>query len=392
MGITTLSASLFLLGAAVVAQVVAGADGGQSPTPPHGKRGVSHSAFGHTADGKAVELYVLTNRSGVEVRAMTYGAIITSIRVPDRNGQLGDIVLGFDTLEGYLKDSPYFGALVGRYGNRIARGQFVLDGTTYKLAINNPPNHLHGGVKGFDKQLWSARPLDGPEGVGVAFKRLSPDGEEGYPGNLNATVTYTLTDKNELVVNYEATTDKPTPVNLTQHTYFNLAGTGDILAHELMLNADRYTPVDATLIPTGELAPVDGTPFDFRKSTAIGSRITQTNPQLKNGNGYDHNWVLNRTGTGLQTAARVLEASTGRTLEVATTEPGVQFYTGNFLDGSLKGKSETAYQRRTGFCLETQHFPDSPNHPAFPTTILKPGQTYSSRTVFTFGTHHARGI
>ena len=240
--------------------------------------------------------------------------------------------------------------------------------------------------------MWNARPLDGPDGVGVAFTRLSADGEEGYPGNLNTTVTYTLTDKNELVVKYEATTDKPTPVNLTQHTYFNLAGTGDILAHELMLNADRYTPVDATLIPTGELAPVDGTPFDFRKSTTIGARIDQAHPQLKNGNGYDHNWVLNRSGAGLHTAARVVEPSTGRTLEVATTEPGVQFYTGNFLDGSLEGKNGTAYKRRTGFCLETQHFPDSPNHPAFPSTILKPGQTYSSRTVFTFGTQKPRGI
>jgi aldose 1-epimerase len=386
-----LPASLFLLGA-VVAQVVSGADGGQAPGSPQGKRGVSRSAFGHTGDGKPVDLYTLTNRTGMEVRAMTYGAIITNIRVADRKGEMGDVVLGFDTLEGYLKDSPYFGALVGRYGNRIAKGQFVLDGRTYKLAVNNPPNHLHGGVKGFDKQVWSARPLDGPDGVGIAFTRLSVDGEEGYPGNLNATVTYTLTDKNELVVKYEATTDKPTPVNLTQHTYFNLAGTGDILEHELMLNADRYTPVDPTLIPTGELAPVENTPFDFRKSTPIGARITQAHPQLKNGNGYDHNWVLNRTGAGLQTAARVLEPSTGRTLEVATTEPGVQFYTGNFLDGTLKGKNGTVYQRRTGLCLETQHFPDSPNHPAFPTTIVKPGQTYSSRTVFTFGTQNARGI
>src|SRR3954468_2592429 len=243
-----LPASLFLLGAAVVAQVVAGADGGQSPTPPHGKRGVSHSAFGHTGDGKAVELYVLTNRSGLEVRAMTYGAIITSIRVPDRNGQIGDIVLGFDTLAGYLKDSPYFGALVGRYGNRIAKGQFTLDGRTYKLATNNGPNHLHGGIKGFDKQVWTAQPVDNASGVGVTFTRTSPDGEEGYPGNLKASVTYTLTDKNELMIRYEATTGKATPVNLTQHTYFNLAGSGDILKHELMINADRYTPVDTTLI------------------------------------------------------------------------------------------------------------------------------------------------
>lgn len=374
---------MFLVAAAVVAQAFIGADAGQGP--PVVKRGVSHAAFGKTKDGKAVDLYTLTNSHGVEVRAMTYGGIITSIRVPDRTGAMADIVLGFDTLDGYLNDPPYFGAIVGRYGNRIAKGQFTLDGRTYKLATNNGPNHLHGGVKGFDKMVWTARPVDSTDGVGVTLTRTSPDGEEGYPGTLSATVTYTLTDRNELIVTYQATTDKATPVNLTQHTYFNLAGGGDILGHELMLNADRYTPVDATLIPTGALAAVEGTPFDFRRRTAIGARIKQDDPQLKNGNGYDHNWVLNRTGVGLQLAARVVEPNTGRTLEVATTEPGIQFYSGNFLDGTIKGKGGTVYNVRNGLCLETQHFPDSPNHPNFPTTTLKPGDTYSSQTVFTFG-------
>lgn len=377
---------MLLIGAAaVVAQPFHAADGGQGQAAPATKRGVAHAPWGTTQDGTAVELYTLTNSHGVEVRAMTYGGIITNIRVPDRSGNMGDVVLGFDTLAGYLKDSPYFGAVVGRYGNRIAKGQFTLDGRTYKLAVNNGPNHLHGGIKGFDKQVWSARPIDGPTGIGVAFTRVSPDGEEGYPGNLTATVTYTLTDANQLIVKYEAATDKATPVNLTQHTYFNLAGSGDILAHVLTLNASRYTPVDATLIPTGEIAPVEGTPFDFRSATPIGARISKADPQMKNGNGYDHNWVLDRAGQGLQLAARVVEPRTGRTLEVSTTEPGVQFYSGNFLDGTVKGKQGAVYQFRSGFCLETQHFPDSPNHPAFPTTIVAPGQPHSSETVFTFG-------
>lgn len=351
------------------------------------KRGVTHTAFGKTTDGTPVEIYTLTNANGVEVKAMTYGCIITSLKVPDRTGKLADVVLGYDTLDGYLKDSPYFGAVVGRYGNRIAKGQFTLDGRTYKLATNNGPNHLHGGSKGFDKVVWKGAWKNGAQGAGVIFSRTSPDGEEGYPGNLQATVTYTLTDKNELVVEYRATTDRATPVNLTQHSYFNLAADdGDILGHQLTIDADRYTPVDDTLIPTGELASVAGTPFDFRKATAIGARINVANPQLKNGNGYDHNWVLSRTsGSGLQHAVRVVEPKTGRTLDIATTEPGVQFYTGNFLDGSITGKGGRVYKHRSGFCLETQHYPDSPNHPNFPSTILQPGQAYSSKTVFTFG-------
>ncbi len=341
--------------------------------------------FGKMPDGKPVERFTLTNTAGVELRAISFGGIITSLRVPDRNGKPGDIVLGFDRLDGYLADHPFFGAIIGRYGNRIGRGQFTLDGRTYKLATNNGPNHLHGGTKGFDKVLWSAEPVDGKNAI--VFTRSSPDGEEGYPGSLRVQVTYTLTDSSELVVDYRATSDKPTVVNLTQHSYFNLAGqaSGDILRHQLMVNADRYTPVDDTLIPTGELAAVAGTPFDFRKPADVGARIDQPDPQLKNGQGYDHNWVLNRRGTGLQLAARVSEPTTGRTMEIRTTEPGIQFYSGNFLDGKLTGKDGAQYKRRTGFCLETQHFPDSPNKPKFPSTTLRPGTEYRSSTVFTFG-------
>ena len=349
------------------------------------RRGVTHAPFGKTTDGTPVEIYTLTNANGVELKAISYGCIITSLEVPDRTGNMADIVLGYDSLDGYLKDSPYFGAVVGRYGNRIAKGQFTLNGKTYKLATNNGPNHLHGGNTGFDKVVWKAAEKHSADGVGVVFSRVSPDGEEGYPGNLQVTVTYTLTDKNELVVDYHAGTDKATPVNLTQHSYFNLAADdGDILGHQLTIDADRYTPVDDTLIPTGELASVGGTPFDFRKPAAIGARIDADNAQLKNGKGYDHNWVLNRNGSGLQHAVRVLEPKSGRVIDIATTEPGVQFYSGNFLDGTLKGKGGRVYKHRSGFCLETQHFPDSPNHPNFPSTILQPGQTYSSRTVFTF--------
>jgi aldose 1-epimerase len=349
------------------------------------KPGVARQPFGKTGDGTAVEIFTLTNKNGVEVRAMTYGGIITSIRVPDRAGAFADIVLGFDTLDGYLGGHPYFGAIVGRYGNRIGKAQFTVGGRTYNLAANDGPNHLHGGIRGFDKMVWQAEPLS--SGVGVAFSRTSPDGEEGYPGNLTARVTYTLTDANELAIEYSATSDKATPVNLTQHSYFNLSGhnAGDILGHELMINADRFTPVDSTLIPTGELAPVEGTPFDFRKTTAIGARINQQTEQLKFGRGYDHNWVLNRKGDGLQPAARVTDPKSGRTLTVSTTEPGLQFYTGNFLDGTVKGKGGAVYQHRNALCLETQHYPDSPNKPDFPSTILKPGDTYRTRTVFTFG-------
>ena len=333
------------------------------------------------------EVFTLTNANGVEIRTIPYGAIIVSIRVPDRDGRLDDVVLGFDNLDDYRKAHPHLGAIVGRYGNRIAKGQFTLDGTTYKLATNNGPNHLHGGVKGFDKVVWRAEPFDRDGGKGVVYTYVSRDGEEGYPGELTARVTYTLTPSNELVVDYGATATRATPINLTQHSYFNLAGagSGDVLGHRLTIDADRFTPVDATLIPTGELASVDGTPFDFRQPTAVGARLGADDQQLKNGNGYDHNWVLNASGGALHHAARVEDPKSGRTLDVSTTEPGVQFYTGNFLDGTLTGKSGHLYKQRYGLCLETQHFPDSPNHPNFPSTILRPGERYQSKTVFAFG-------
>ena len=351
------------------------------------KASVTRAPFGKLADGMAVDVFTLTNANGMEVRAIPYGAIIVSLRVPDRNGQLGDVVLGYDTLDGYVAKSPYFGAIVGRYGNRIAKGRFTLDGTTYQLATNNGANHLHGGVKGFDKAVWNAEPLERGDTAGVVFAHTSPDGDEGYPGAVSVRVTYTLGAANDLTVDYDATTDRATPINLTQHSYFNLAGdgSGDILGHRLTLDADRFTSVDSTLIPTGELTPVEGTPFDFRTPTPIGARINGDHPQLKNGNGYDHNWVVNRTGNGLVHAARVEDPATGRTLDVSTTEPGIQFYAGNFLDGTITGKGGHVYARRSGLCLETQHFPDSPNHPDFPSTILHPGSRFQSKTIFTFG-------
>jgi aldose 1-epimerase len=352
------------------------------------RAGVTRTPTSAVVDGQPIDLFTLTNAQGVEVKTINYGAIITSWLVPDRTGQLADIVLGYADPAEYVKGNPsYFGAIVGRYANRIGKAQFTLDGRTYTLAANDGPNHLHGGRRGFDKVLWTAETVKTSDGPGVAFTRASPDGEEGYPGTLKARVTYTLTDRNELIVSYEATTDKPTIVNLTQHSYFNLAGQGtsDVLGHELRINADRYTPVDATLIPTGELAPVESTPFDFRKPTAIGARINSEHPQMKFGGGYDHNWVLARSGGGLSLAADVYEPKSGRTLQISTTEPGLQFYSGNFLDGTLTGKDGRVYRQRYGFCLETQHFPDSPNKATFPSTTLRPGSTYRTRTVFLTG-------
>ena len=325
-----------------------------------------------------IEQYTLANNAGIEVCFVTYGAIITSIRTPDRAGQIDDIVLGFDGLDGYLAGHPYFGALIGRYCNRIAHGRFTIGEREYRLAANNGPHHLHGGIKGFDKQIWSASPGSDNR---VELSYVSVDGEEGYPGTLHVTVAYTLTERNELICDYRATSDKPTPVNLTQHSYFNLAGGGDVLDHELTIDADRYTPVDPTLIPTGELASVDLTPFDFRRPTPIGARIDDAHPQLAYGGGYDHNFVLN----GGVTAASVFEPRSGRTLAVQTTEPGMQLYTGNFLDGALIGKGGRPYEKRSGFCLETQHYPDSPNQRNFPTTLLEAGGVYRSTTIFTFG-------
>ena len=373
------------LGLAVLAVILPAAGLEQTKTMSDGRAGVKREAFGKTGDGTPVEVFTLSNEAGLEIKAISFGAIITSIRVPDRSGALADVALGFDSLDGYLEDHPFFGAVVGRYGNRIGKASFTLDGRTYKLAANNGPNHLHGGVRGFDKYVWTAEVLKGA--TGVAFTRTSPDGEEGYPGTVQARVGYVLSAANELSIEYRATTDKATPLNLTQHTYFNLAGhsAGSIVDHELTIAADRYTPVDSTLIPTGEVAPVAGTPLDFRQPTRIGARIDDPHQQIKFGLGYDHNWVINRQGDALQLAARVYEPKSGRTLEVQTTEPGVQFYTGNFLDGTLKGKGGAVYNRRNGLCLETQHYPDSPNQPGFPSTIVKPGQTYQSTTVWKFG-------
>lgn len=349
---------------------------------------MSREPFGTLPDGTAVELFTLRNASGMEVKVTNYGGIITELKVPDRDGKLDDITLGYSSIDGYLKSSPYFGALIGRYGNRIGKAQFKLDGKTYKLPANDGPNTLHGGPKGFDKVVWNAEPFEREGERGIVFTYTSPDGDQGFPGTLESRVTYTLTDKNELAFDYHATTDKPTVVNLTQHAYFNLAGdgSGDILGHELTVNADRYTPVDGGLIPTGELASVEGTPFDFRTKTAIGARIDADDEQIKRGGGYDHNYVLNRSGDGLELAARVEEPKTGRVMEVHTTEPGLQFYSGNFLDGTITGKNGHVYNKRNGICLETQHYPDSPNQSSFPSTTLNPGETYTSRTVYTFST------
>ena len=342
--------------------------------------------FGKTPDGGSADLYVLKNQGGVEVSITNFGGIVVAIKAPDRQGKPGDVVLGYDSLDGYANRSGYFGAVIGRYGNRIAHAKFSLDGVTYTLAQNNGENSLHGGTQGFNKVLWEARDISTKDEPALELKYTSKDGEEGYPGNLSVTVTYTLTNHNELKIDYTATTDKKTVVNLTNHSYFNLAGPGgDILKHVLMLNADEFTPVDAGLIPTGELREVQGTPFDFRQPTAIGARIAQDDEQLKLGKGYDHNFVLRSRKPGsLVLAARVVEPTTGRALEVWTTEPGVQFYSGNFLDGTIRGKGGQVYQRRSGFCLETQHFPDSPNHANFPTTVLKPGKRYHTTTIYKF--------
>ena len=348
---------------------------------------VTVESFGKTADGQQVRIYKLTNANGLKAGVMTYGAIVVSLEAPDKTGKMDDVVLGYDNLDGYLRSSPYFGAIVGRYGNRIGKGKFTLDGTEYTLAVNNNENHLHGGIKGFDKVVWTDEPVWRSNAVGVKLSYLSKDGEEGYPGNLKATVTYVLTNDNELRIEYAATTDKATPVNLTHHGYWNLTGgQRDILGHMLTLNADKFTPVDKGLIPTGELPPVKGTVMDFTKPTAIGARIENDFEQLKFGGGYDHNWVLNKSGKGMTLAARVHEPTSGRVMEVYTKEPGIQFYSGNFLDGTITGKGGTVYQHRWGLCLETQHYPDSPNKPNFPSTILRPGQKYETVTVYRFST------
>ncbi|MDQ3804534.1 MAG: galactose mutarotase [Acidobacteriota bacterium] len=346
--------------------------------------------FGRLADGTAVDLYTLTNRHGVEARITNYGGAVVSLKAPDARGRMADVVLGYDDPAGYEGDKSYFGVLVGRFANRIALGRFTLGGREYRLAQNNGPNHLHGGVRGFNKVVWRARPLRRRGGAALELTYLSRDGEEGYPGNLSVRAVYFLTDRNELRIEYAATTDKETVVNLTHHSYFNLAGegSGSILGHELRINADRFTPVDETQIPTGELRAVAGTPFDFTRAAAIGGRIGREDEQLRRGKGYDHNYVLNKRGAELSLAAEVFEPTTGRAMEVWTTEPGVQLYTGNFLDG-VRGKGGKLYNFREGFCLEAQHFPDSPNRPAFPSTVLGPGGRYAQTTVYKFAVRGA---
>ena len=349
---------------------------------------IERARFGTLPDGVVVDVITIRNRNGITVRAMTYGGIILSLETPDRDGKLTDIVLGFDALEGYLGDTPYFGAIIGRYGNRIAKGLFAIDGATFTLAKNNGPNHLHGGLRGFDKVVWKAATFEHGDAAGVELTYTSADGEEGYPGRLDTTVTYTLDDDDALTIDYLATTSAATVVNLTQHSYFNLDGAGGSVAdHALMIDADAFIPVDEMLIPLGVVTPVSGTPLDFRVPTPIGARIDASDPQLLRAGGYDHTFVVRGETTRAdapRVVARATSARSGRVLEVATSEPGVQLYTGNFLNGTLRGKSRVPIPHRGGFCLETQHFPDSPNQPAFPSTVLRPGETYRSRTVFRF--------
>ena len=354
-------------------------------TPQSGS--TTKKAFGKTPDGQPLDLYVLTAKGGAEASITNYGGAVVSLKVPDRNGKLADVVLGYDNADGYVNDKSFFGALVGRYGNRIGHAQFALDGKTYTLAKNNGENSLHGGIKGFNKAVWTPKIIPAKDGQSLELSYLSRDGEEGFPGNLKVSVIYTLTDSNALRITYSATSDKKTVVNLTNHSYFNLAGqgSGDILGHLLIIQADKFTPVDAGLIPTGEFRDVAGTPFDFRKELAIGARIDQDEEQLKLGGGYDHNFVLQRSNDPEESlAARVLEPVSGRILEVWTTEPGVQFYTGNFLDGKTIGKGGVTYPKRSAFCLETQHFPDSPNQPKFPSVVLNPGERYHTVTTYKF--------
>lgn len=346
---------------------------------------ISKEVFGDLPDGQTADLYTLTNKNGMTVNITNYGGIITKLTAADKKGEWADVVLGFDSLAPYLGEHPFFGALVGRFGNRIANGKFTLNGTEYKLAINNGPNSLHGGIKGFDKVLWKATEVKEDSTVGLKLEYTSKDMEEGYPGNLNVTVVYTLTNDNSLSIDYTATTDKETVVNLTNHSYFNLTGLKrDILGHEVTILSDSIVPVNKELIPTGKLRAVEGTPFDFRKATVVGAGIDKTDDeQIKNGGGYDHCWVINRTDKGLIPFATVKDPESGRFMEVFTTEPAVQFYTGNFLDGGLKGKGAT-FGKRFGLCLETEHYPDAPNQPQFPSTSLKPGDTYRTTTVYKF--------
>lgn len=371
---------IYSISAVALAAIVAGC----CHTSMANKGTITRAPFGALPDGRKVELYTLRNAKGMEARISSYGGLLISLTAPDRNGKYEDVTLGYDSLNGYLKDTPYFGALIGRYGNRIAKGHFTLNGQTYTLATNNNPNSLHGGKVGFDKVLWTARPYQSGIGPALELNYVSKDGEEGYPGTLKVKAVYTLTDANSLRLDFTATTDKDTVVNLTHHSYFNLAGKGDILGHVLEIKADKFTPVDSTLIPTGELKPVAGTPFDFTKPTPIGARVNQDDEQLKAGGGYDHNWVINKPWGELAVMARVYEPESGRVMEVLSTEPGLQFYCGNFLDGSITGKGGRVYNKRNAFCMEPQHYPDSPNQTNFPSVVLKPGQTYKNTIIYSF--------
>jgi aldose 1-epimerase len=372
---------IIVVGAGACAAFLIGCGQAEKTSPS-----ITKAAFGKTSDGQAVDVYTLKNSKGAEARIMTYGGVVLSLKMPDKSGNFGDVVLGCDKLEDYTKTPPppYFGALIGRYGNRIGKATFTLDGKTYTLAANNNGNTLHGGNKGFDKVVWTGEGKDTADGPALVLKYTSKDGEEGYPGTLNVTATYTLTDNNELRIDFTATTDKDTVVNLTHHGYFNLAGKGDILGHVVTIPADNITPVDAGLIPLGNLQSVEGTPFDFRKPMAIGARIDADNAQLKLGPGYDHNWVINKKMGELTLMAHVSEPTTGRVMEVWSTEPALQFYSGNFLDGTITGKGGWVYQKHAAFCMEPQHYPDSPNKPQFPSTELKPGETYKNTIIYHF--------
>jgi aldose 1-epimerase len=367
-----------MAGVAVIGLLAVAASGAERAAS-----GVEKAVFGKLKDGSTVHVYTLTNKNGLKARIMTYGATLTELHAPDRNGRMGDVTLGFDSLEPYEKGHPYFGSTVGRVANRIAKGRFTLEGKTYTLATNNGPNHLHGGVKAFDKVIWKAAQVKRADGPAVRFSYRSPDGEEGYPGKLDVTVTYTLTDTNALRIDYTAKSDRATPVNLTNHAYFNLAGRGDVLGHEMQILADRFVVVDETLIPTGELKAVQGTHMAFTKPQAIGARIAETSGDP---NGYDHCYALNSGGRSFALGARVVEPSSGRVMEMHTDQPGVQFYTGNFLDGSVTGKGGQVYRKHAGFCLEAGGFPDAVNQPGFPSVILRPGQTYRQRTEYRFST------
>jgi aldose 1-epimerase len=381
-------ANVTLLAAGLSVALLSGcaSTGGSSCCGSTSEGSIMKEPFGKTSDGQAVDIYTLRGTNGMEARIMTYGGTLVSLKVPDKSGNFGDVVLGCDSVDAYQKQSGYLGALIGRYGNRIAKGQFTLDGKTYQLDINNPPNSLHGGTNGYDKVIWTAKPVTTDSGPSLELTYVSKDGEEGYPGKLKIKAVYKLTDDNSLRIEFTATTDKDTVVNLTGHSYWNLAGKSNILDHVVMINADKFTPIDEGLIPTGVLQPVDGTPFDFRTPTAVGARIEQVNEQIKFGKGYDHNWVLNKEPGKLDVAASLYEPTTGRMMQVLTTEPGIQFYSGNFLDGTITGKGGWVYQFRNGLCFEPQHFPDSPNQPAFPSTELKPGETYHNIIEYKFST------